>query len=56
MIDDSDHLEDAFRSVYLDLCGHGLCRYDPDILKELWFEFLDDLQNGFPSLFSAGTN
>jgi hypothetical protein len=52
-MDDSDHLEDAFHAVYLDLCGHGICKYDPAILEQLWLEFLCDLQQGFVSLFSA---
>jgi hypothetical protein len=52
-MDDSDHLYDAFSAVYLDLCSHGLCRYDPDILADLWLEFLRDMQNGFISLFGV---
>jgi hypothetical protein len=52
-MDDSDHLYDAFSAVYLDLCNHGICRYDPDILEQLWLEFLRDMQKGFISLFSA---
>jgi hypothetical protein len=48
---EQDALHDAFECVYLDLCTHGLCRYDPEILAALWAKFLIDLANGFPSLF-----
>jgi len=46
-----EHLHQAFEAVYLDLCGHGICRWDPVILERLWLEFLADMNAGFPSLF-----
>lgn len=49
---DDDALHEAFECVYLDLCAHGLCRFDPQILAELWAAFVSDMARGFPSLFA----
>jgi hypothetical protein len=48
-----DEVKDAFERVYLDLCCHGLCRYDPEILARLWDDFFREMQRGFDSLFPA---
>jgi hypothetical protein len=50
---EQDALHDAFSAVYLDLCSHGICLYDPEILEHLWHEFLRDMQAGFISLFGV---
>jgi hypothetical protein len=48
---DDDDLHDAFSTAYWDFCNSSGCKYDPEILKRLWFEFLRDMQQGFASLF-----
>ena len=50
---ETDALHSAFECVYVDLCGHGICRYDPVILAQLWQDFLVDMAAGFPSVFKT---
>ena len=52
-MNNSDHLYNAFSAVYLDLCAHGICKYDPQILAAMWASFLIDMAHGFPSMFEA---
>jgi hypothetical protein len=53
MANHETELHQAFEEVYLDLCAHGICRYDPDVLAALWAGFLRDMAQGFASLFEA---
>ena len=47
-MNNSDHLYNAFSAVYVDMCAHGICRYDPQILAAMWASFLIDMAHGFP--------
>jgi hypothetical protein len=46
----NDSVFTAF-DAYFDLCREGVCRYDRQILEQLWREFVRDMESGFASCF-----